>query len=219
VASEELEQRYPQNVGEPFGSFEVFETQLVTLKQFADHGIIPAKNYGAYKTQKCDSVIIQRAPTHKVVAIGEAKQPGFLNANNWEAIAKYLLDKKLKPTGAMIGYVTDGVITHWINGASDEVVEVSRQDGKPMPLKINFKDSTFAADFAHIVSHLDPEIGTVVQPSEADPAKLAREIWQTVWRLKADKPEDCLATFVEIFIFKFLDDLGLMLTNDDGVDV
>ncbi|MFT4252654.1 MAG: N-6 DNA methylase [Caulobacter sp.] len=219
MASEELEQRYPAGVGDSLGPFEVFETQLVTLNQYADHGIITAKEYGANKTQKCDALVIQREPSLRVIAIGEAKQPGFLTAANWQGIAKNLLEKKLKPTGALLGYVTDGVSTHWINGASDEVVEVTRQDGKAMPRKIAFKDAAFAADLTHIVAHLDPAIGTVVEPSEADPAKLAREIWQTVWRLKADRPEDCLATFVEIFIYKFLDDLGLMIVNDDGVSV
>lgn len=219
VASEELEQRYPKNTGDAFGAFEVFETQLVTLKQFSDHGIIPSKDYGAFKTQKCDSIVIQRSPSHRILAIGEAKQPGLLTATNWEPIAKNLLEKKLRPTGALIGYVTDGATTHWINGSSPNVVEITRQDGKPMPPSVNFKDPAFAADFDHIIKHLDPAIGTVVEPSEADPAKLAREVWQTVWRLKADRPEDCLATFVEIFIYKFLDDLGLMNTNDDGANV
>jgi hypothetical protein len=154
-----------------------------------------------------------------VIAVGEAKQPGYLNANNWEAIAKNLLEKKIKPTGALLGFVTDGVETHWINGSSDELVEVTRQDGKPMPQTIDFNDESFASDLSYIVTYLDSSIGTVVEPYEADPAKLAREVWQTVWRLKADRPEDCLATFVEIFIYKVLDDLGLMSKNDDGVDV
>ncbi|QTN20046.1 SAM-dependent DNA methyltransferase [Brevundimonas sp. AJA228-03] len=219
VASEELEQRYPSGIGDLLGAFEVFETQLVTLNQYAEHGIIPAVAYGEYKTQKCDSIVIERKPALRVIAIGEAKQPGFLTAANWKGIAKNLLVKKLKPTGALLGYVTDGVSTYWINGASDDVVEVTRQDGKAMPSKIDFKNEAFAADLAHIALHLNPDIGTVVQPSKADPATLAREIWQTVWRLKADRPEDCLATFVEIFIYKFLDDLGLMTTNDDGISV
>jgi hypothetical protein len=176
MASEELEQRYPSGLGDAFGQFEVFETQLVTLNQFAEHAIIPAIEYGDHKTQKCDALVIQRKPTLRVVAIGEAKQPGFLTASNWQGIAKNLLEKKLKPTSALLGYVTDGVSTHWINGASDEVVEVTRQDGKPMPAKIAFKDGAFAADLAHIVSHLDPAIGTVVQPSQANPAKLARDL-------------------------------------------
>lgn len=218
MASEELEQRYPDGVGAALGSFEVFETQLVTLNQFAQHGIIPSRAYGANSTQKCDAIVIERSP-HRVIAVGEAKQPGYLTASNWQAIAKNLLEKKLKPTGSLLGYVTDGVSTYWINGSSSEVVEVTRQDGKPMPSKINFTDSTFAAELAHIIAYLDPSIGTVVQPSQADPAKLAREIWQTVWRLKADRPEDCLATFVEIFIYKFLDDLGLMVENEEGVAV
>jgi type I restriction enzyme M protein len=40
VASEELEQRYPSGIGDVLGSYEVFETQLVTLNQYAEHAEI-----------------------------------------------------------------------------------------------------------------------------------------------------------------------------------
>ncbi|MFX6794093.1 hypothetical protein ABTH15_19940, partial [Acinetobacter baumannii] len=39
------------------------------------------------------------------------------------------------------------------------------------------------------------------------------------WRLKADRPEDCLATFVELFVYKFLNDLNLMQRDHIGTDV
>ena len=75
MAAEELQQRYPTGIGFKAGNYEVFETQLTTLNQFANHGIIPKINYGKYKTQKCDALIIERTPVHRVVAIGETKTP------------------------------------------------------------------------------------------------------------------------------------------------
>lgn len=218
MAAEELQQRYPTGIGLKAGNFEVFETQLTTLNQFAKHGIIPNINYGKFKTQKCDALVIERTPTHKVIAIGETKPPGGVKSSNWKTLAQDLLDTKMVPTKASLGYLTDGTSTHWIVDGTSGMTLVSRQDKKPMPIKIDFSDPVFLADFQFIVANLDPATGIVKTPKAVNPEALAKEIWQTVWRLQADRPEDCLATFVEVFIFKFLDDLQL-LTTANGVDV
>ncbi|MCA8919370.1 MAG: N-6 DNA methylase, partial [Planctomycetes bacterium] len=77
----------------------------------------------------------------------------------------------------------------------------------------------FQAELRYVLSHFDPASGKVRSLDRTNPESLAREIWQTVWRLKADAPEDCLATFVELFVYKFLDDLGLMRRAGDGSDI
>jgi hypothetical protein len=41
MVSEELQQRYPNNSGKRLGKYELFETQLTTINQFAAHGLIP----------------------------------------------------------------------------------------------------------------------------------------------------------------------------------
>ncbi|UHQ23970.1 N-6 DNA methylase [Lysobacter sp. 5GHs7-4] len=219
MTSEELTHRYPNDEGQKVGDMEVFQTQLTTLTQYAKHGLLPDTDYGPYATQKCDSLVIRRQPVLSPVVIGEDKATGGVNASNWKKLAKNLLLKKLIPTRTAIGYLTDGARTHWINGAADEVVEIVREDGKPMPTKIDFNDEAFGAELQYIVDHFDPVTGKVAAPSAADPHALAQQVWQTIWRLKADRPEDCLATFVELFIFKFLDDLGLLKKDDDGLDV
>lgn len=218
MAAEELQQRYPTGIGFKAGNYEVFETQLTTLNQFAKHGIIPNINYGKYKTQKCDALVIERTPVHRVVAIGETKPPGGVKASNWKKLAQDLIDTKMLPTKAQIGYVTDGTNTYWICGGAQSVVRISRQDNKALPVIINFNDPAFCAEFEYICANLDLSTGIVNTPQSVNPEALAKEIWQTVWRLQADRPEDCLATFVEVFIFKFLDDLQL-LTTVNGIDV
>lgn len=108
MAAEELQQRYPDGVGMKAGNFEVFETQLTTLNQFSAHGIIPKINYGKHKTQKCDALVIERSPVHRVVAVGETKPPGGVKASNWKILAQDLLDTKMLPTKASIGYSRQG---------------------------------------------------------------------------------------------------------------
>lgn len=220
MASEELQQRYPNNAGFQVGRFELFECQCTTLRQFAEHGIIPNVGYGTNKGQKPDAVIVERAPVHRVVAMGEAKAPGGVKGANWKKLAKDLLETKLRPTGALFGYLTDGQgATRWIAGQADEIVELVREDGKPLPINIDFNDESFVAEFQGLVDRVNPITGVVASEKSSNPELLAKEIWQTVWRLQADRPEDCLATFVEIFIFKFLDDLGLLSTDKTGVPI
>jgi type I restriction-modification system DNA methylase subunit len=39
-----------------------------------------------------------------------------------------------------------------------------------------------------------------------DPAPLAEKVWQTIWHATKEEPKQCLLTFVEIFVLKFLSD-------------
>lgn len=43
-----------------------------------------------------------------------------------------------------------------------------------------------------------------------DPLPLAEKVWQDLWAVSGATPENCLYTFVEIFIFKYLSDLGIL---------
>ena len=219
MPSEELQHRYANNIGKKLGDFELFQAQLVGLNQFAEHGILPKKSYGAYSTQKCDGLIISREPVLRAIVIGEDKATGKITKKNALKLAQDLLETKINPTDAVMGYLTDGVTTHWIAGGRDVVHHIVRQDGKPMPTFINYKDKTFVAELIYILNNFDEKTGVVLEPAAVNPALLARSVWQTIWRLKADRPEDCLATFVELFLYKFLSDLGLLTKNESGQDV
>lgn len=219
VASEELQHRYPKNLGFKVGEFELFQTQLTTLNQYSEHGILPNIAYGVYSAQKCDALLISRNPVLRAMVIGEDKATGKITAKNWKKLAKDLLETKLQPTEALMGYLTDGVSTYWIAGGFDDVHVIVREDGKPMPVTIDFSNKAFVAEISHIINNYDAEKGIVTIPAAVNPHALAKSVWQTIWRLKADRPEDCLATFVELFVYKFLNDLGLMKKTDTGQDV
>lgn len=46
--------------------------------------------------------------------------------------------------------------------------------------------------------------------ASVDPLPLAEKVWQDLWAVSGATPENCLYTFVEIFIFKYLSDLGVL---------
>jgi len=43
-----------------------------------------------------------------------------------------------------------------------------------------------------------------------NPTDLAKQIWQDIWSVSGATPENCLYTFIELFIFKYLSDLGVL---------
>jgi hypothetical protein len=43
---------------------------------------------------------------------------------------------------------------------------------------------------------------------------LAKQIWQDIWSVSGATPENCLYTFVELFIFKYLSDLKILKTTN-----
>ena len=54
------------------------------------------------------------------------------------------------------------------------------------------------------------ENNAIVSPALLDPSQLAKTIWQKIWIQTGKSPEKCLYNVVELFIFKFLSDLGVL---------
>jgi hypothetical protein len=218
MASEELENNYHGLVGKKVGDCEMFSTQLTTVNQYVEHGLLPNKTY-KNGNRKFDKLVVRRGPIPEPVIIGDDKPSGTLTPKNWRTHAEKLHKIFVKPTGALMGYVTDTKTTYWICGQADELQLVEREDGKPMPQVVNYDDESVASEIAYIINNFDPRTGKVATIKNVNPTALSASVWQTIWRLKADKPEDCLATFVELFIYKFLNDLGLMKRDGMGKPV
>ena len=51
---------------------------------------------------------------------------------------------------------------------------------------------------------------SILTPAVVDPLPLAQRVWQDLWSVSGATPENCLYTFVEVFIFKYLSDLGIL---------
>jgi len=220
MASEELENNYPGNIGKKVGEFELFATQLTTINQYVEHGLLPDRDYKRARIKKFDKLIVRKGADIQPIVIGDDKSSDVkLTDRNWRKHGTKVLETFVKPTGALLGYVTDTKSTYWVNGRADELQLVEREDGKPMPQILNFDDETVVAEVLYVIKNFDPRTGKVLENKKVNPTALSASVWQTIWRLKADKPEDCLATFVELFIYKFLNDLGLMRKDSKGRDV
>lgn len=52
-----------------------------------------------------------------------------------------------------------------------------------------------------------------------DPKILAKKIWQSIWLATGDDPKKCLMTFTELFMYKYLSDLGILTETEDGTSI
>lgn len=61
-----------------------------------------------------------------------------------------------------------------------------------------------------IISSISKDNDTLLASAVVDPLPLAQQVWQDLWAVSGATPENCLYTFVEVFIFKYLSDLGVL---------
>lgn len=61
-----------------------------------------------------------------------------------------------------------------------------------------------------ILSEINHKNSTLIATNKTDPTSLAKSVWQDIYISTKDNPTACLYNVVEIFIFKFLSDLGVL---------
>jgi type I restriction enzyme M protein len=75
---------------------------------------------------------------------------------------------------------------------------------------------------ARLIKDIDERLdGDRLSPRRSlNPSALARSVWQDIYMSANTPPPDrALATFVEIFMFKYLSDLGVLTTDPNGTDI
>ncbi|KLL02790.1 MAG: hypothetical protein MRERV_69c001 [Mycoplasmataceae bacterium RV_VA103A] len=195
-------------VGENWRFYKIGNTTINQLKKL---GIIRALPYEGIENKKVDGIIMEYK---KVIAIIENKLPE--NFNTQKKKAKAILQevevaKKLK---ASLFILTDNQETLWINVKTGNSVE-EEKNGKWQELKYPFneKDPNLQKLINEILDSINKNNDKILPKKIVDPTSLAKQVWQDIWIASGENPESCLYTFVEIFIFKYLSDLGILIGN------
>jgi type I restriction-modification system DNA methylase subunit len=202
--SEELLQRGLLHNPQKIGEWNFYNIGSTTIKSLKEHGIIRNINYGDIENKKVDGIITDG---YRIVAIIENKKPSeFKTWEQKDKAIKQELKVAKKLTKLLI--VTDTKETIWINALNGETIK----DEKCNELKqiFNPKDS----DIIDLINKINESISqenSILKPIELiNPTELAKQIWQDIWMVSGATPENCLYTFVELFIFKYLSDLGVL---------
>ncbi|CAF3076549.1 unnamed protein product, partial [Rotaria socialis] len=176
-----------------------------TIKALKEAEVIRSIDYGDVARKKVDAIITKQK---EVIAIVEYKSPKQFNTKSKKdsAIQQEIeVAKKLK-TKLIIA--TDTQETLWINVATGESV----QDAKGNDFKYLFdpKDINLQKIITEIIQSINEKNNKILPKQLIDPTNLAKQIWQDVWSVSGATPENCLYTFVELFIFKYLSDLNIL---------
>ncbi|RWB94994.1 MULTISPECIES: N-6 DNA methylase [unclassified Mesorhizobium] len=207
MSNEELNQRGYLATGtikgNKFGDFEDLNIGATSVRELRAVGIdvvIPTSidfPFTAYKPLKApgsakpDRVFLRRQGNKlKPVATGEDKAP-----TKMRSAAEVL---KASEQGLFAAAALGAPVAVTSNGKSWLYLDVMQSlAGKKL---VYFSDKR---DFGPgVLSNLLAGDAGVLK----DPAPLAEKVWQTIWHATKEEPKQCLLTFVEIFVLKFLSD-------------
>jgi len=212
--SEELIQRNLVKAPEKIGHWDFYNIGATTLKALKTAKLIPNRDYKGFENKKPDAIIVNRP---QVIAAIEYKQPKELKTQKQiaSAIAQELGTAKI--LGARLYIVTDGQKTFWINPLTGN--EIINEKGSRLALNFSKTDTECIKLINKAIVSISASNDTIFTFAVVDPLPLAQKVWQDLWAVSGATPENCLYTFVELFIFKYLSDLGILTGSDSFCDL
>lgn len=203
--SEELLQRDLQKNPDKIGKWDFYNIGATTIKNLKEYGIIRNVDYGNEEKKKVDALIVQKK---NVIAVIEYKKPSEFKT---DVQKKKAIEQELEVARKLDAHIiiaTDTKDTVWVNVLTGNRIK----DEKGIYIKEKFdpKDDKLP-DLIEKIKYSINELSDQIKPKElVNPTDLAKQIWQDIWSVSGATPENCLYTFVELFIFKYLSDLGVL---------
>ncbi|MGC3995168.1 MAG: N-6 DNA methylase [Propionicimonas sp.] len=209
--SEDLVARAAQ----PLGRLSYLSLGSTTLQQLRKSRFIRSTLSPEEEKRKPDGIVF--LPVGGIKAVVEIKQPKELTAGKLAAVVE-----KYAPIANAVCrllILTDGKKSHWYNAATRR--PVIGQDGHPVqrlfdPAAVS-SGTISSQDAAEIVSLIEmaehslrADNDQLLPRAVIDPTNLSKKVWQKIWVNTGKEPEKCLYNVVEILVFKFLSDTGVL---------
>lgn len=217
--SEELLQTTPFWIGR----YSYYRLGSTTLNQLKRAKIIN-KQSKKLSDKKPDGLITLSGGVVKAVI--EYKTPDELstNAKVTKAIKQELEVAKFL---CKLLIVTDGTKTFWVNALNGEEI---KKNGENIPFVFDAERIVSGEitveeriDLENLIDQAEYSLteneNNIVEPEILDPTPLAKEVWQKIWINTGKEPEKCLYNVVEIFVFKFLSDIGVLEYYNNFISV
>jgi type I restriction enzyme M protein len=201
------------------GRFGYFTLGATTLRQLKKSKFVRSKLAPDEERRKPDGIVF--LPLGGVKAVIEVKRPA-------EIASKAKLGKVIKDYSPIaravcnLLIITDGKKSYWVNPHTEE--HVVGPDGAPVRVLFDAK----AVDGGRLSAEEDRQLANLIEEADhslsadndeltphrvIDPTGLARAVWQKIWVNTGKDPERCLYNVVEILVFKFLSDVGVLTGN------
>lgn len=203
--SEELLQRDLLRNPEKIGKWDFYNIGSTSIKSLQQHGILPNIDYKQFSRRKPDAILVRN---QRVFAVIENKSPTEFNTTKKQVKAIQQGLEVAQKINAKLLIVTDTTQTIWINVYNEE--KILDENGDEIKHVFSPKEEEIIDLLKKIDECIDLKNSQLIPPKLKDPTSLAKQIWQDVWSVSGATPENCLYTFVELFIFKYLSDLGIL---------
>jgi len=203
--SEELLQRDLIKNSEKIGKWDFYNIGATTLRALKRHKKIRDIDYGILERKKPDALIIQQK---QVIAVIEYKTPKEFKTEVQKKKAIKQEIEVAQKLGAKIFIATDTEETVWVNALTEN--RIGDENGKKIKTLFNPKDEKIAELIKKICDSINEQNDNIKPKKLVNPTDLAKSIWQDLFVATGATPENCLYSFVEIFIFKYLSDLKVL---------
>ena len=210
-----------QTTSKQLGRYLYYKLGASTLGQLKKEKIIKGKFSSDISNKKPDGLIVLAGGDVKAVIeykpAAEFKTEAQINkAINQEIEVARQLCKLL--------IVTSGKKTVWVNALNGE--RVLSEDGNELSKTFDVKpiveqklSNEKQGEIEQLIDKIDHSLtetnNQIFMPEVLDPSSLARTIWQKIWINTGKEPEKCLYNVVELFVFKFLSDVGVLHTGNN----
>lgn len=206
--SEEILQRGIIDNPNKIGKFFYYNIGATTVGSLRACNLIQDRDYKV-DDRKPDGLIVDE--TKRVLAVIENKSLEKYKTEKQRNDATEQAFEVAVDLGAKFVISTDSINSNWFsvfdkqpilnsnNTELKEVFGVTTCNTPKMEKLIDVLDKT-----------ITPNCRQITQVIEIYPTPLALSIWQKIYQATAATPENCLYTFVEIFIFKYLSDLNVL---------
>jgi len=202
-----------------------------TINNLIDEKKINAKKIRSKKEdnlKKPDVLIIDK--NKNVVVYQEHKLPKEFNTDSKKRTAIQQEIDVAKKIGAKIFIATDTEDFIWINPLTGK--NILDEDGNPIKLQLKPKEQDnkeLVKLINDILLSIDSNNNQILKKEYLDPTDLAQKINGILKNLTFASAKMSLYTFVEVFLFKYLSDIGILkgensftyiygLYNEDGID-
>lgn len=203
--NEELLQRDLLKNPEKIGKWDFYNVGATSVKALKAHGLIRNIDYGKVEPKKVDGLII----SHKnVLVVIENKRPATFNSDAKKAKAVHQEISVARALGAKIFVATDTLESIWINVATGNAIR--DENGQLIKTVFDKNNEHLPNLIEKILRSINTTNDNIKPVRLVNPTDLASQIWQDIWSVSGATPENCLYTFVELFIFKYLSDLNIL---------
>ena len=207
--SEELIQADPI----PIGRYSYYKLGATSLRQLKAEGVLKAVIPSQLAAKKPDGLIV--LPGGATKAVIEYKPPQKLRT---QAQINSAINQELQVARALckLLIVTSGSKSIWVNALNGQ--RINSANGEELAYVVDSRaiargdvdTDELERLIDAVAASLTDSNNSISSPSVLDPSALAATIWQKIWVQTGKSPEKCLYNVVELFVFKFLSDLGVL---------